>query len=373
MAAHPKVVAIGEIGLDYFRDHSPRDIQRSIFQEQLELAKELDKPIVVHLREALKDSFDILEKSGITHGVLHSFPGNVEDARKAVDLGFHISFAGPITYPKSDKPEVAASLPLKRILTETDSPYLTPQAFRGKRNKPEYVKYVIQKLADIFHPYSYDDIERITSRNIIKLFNLPLKKEPAIVYKIRGSLYINLTNRCSCNCYFCPRTGGDKGYVAGHNLFLKTEPTVDEIISEIEKHSVYDEIVFCGLGEPTLRLKELLEIAQNLRSKNKKIRLNTNGHGGLINKTDLAPKLVGLIDKVSISLNAHNAEKYIEICKPDKGEESYLAMLDFAKDCVVNNIPVDMTEVDLPDIDIDRCRQIASNIGTDFKVRRYSP
>jgi len=372
MAAHPKVVAIGEIGLDYYRDHSPRDIQRRVFEEQLELAKELKKPIVAHIRESLADSFEILEKSGITKGVLHSFPGNSADALKAVEMGFHISFAGPITYPKSDKPEVAAGLPLKRILTETDSPYLTPQAFRGKRNRPEYVKYVIQKLADIFHPYTFDDIERITSRNIVKLFNLPLIKEPAVVYKIRSSLYINLTNRCSCNCYFCPRSSGDKGYVAGHNLFLKKEPTVDEILSEVDKHSVYEEIVFCGLGEPTLRIKELLEIAENLKAKGRKIRLNTNGHGSLINKIDLPPKFVGLIDKISISLNAHNAQTYIELCKPDRGAESYQAMLSFAEECTSLGIAVDMTVVDVPGVDIDSCQQIALDMGAVFKIRRYS-
>ncbi|HBZ01460.1 MAG TPA: hypothetical protein DEO84_09100, partial [candidate division Zixibacteria bacterium] len=167
-----KIVAIGEIGLDYYRDLSPRDIQKRIFREQLELAKSLNLPVVVHIREAMADSLAILRESGVRRGVLHSFPGNVAESRAGIDLGFFISFSGPITYPKSNRAEVAATLPLSRIVAETDSPYLTPQAFRGKRNMPEYVRFVIEKLAEVFSPYTFDDIERITSYNARRLFGL---------------------------------------------------------------------------------------------------------------------------------------------------------------------------------------------------------
>jgi TatD DNase family protein len=128
LTSHKKVVAIGEIGLDYYRDHSPRDIQRRVFREQLDLAVKLDIPVVIHVREAMEDSFKILESSGIKKGVLHSFPGDEIEAKKALEMGFFISFAGPITYPKSTRARVATSLPLSKILAETDAPYLTPQA-----------------------------------------------------------------------------------------------------------------------------------------------------------------------------------------------------------------------------------------------------
>lgn len=369
MAAHLKVLAIGEIGLDYYRDHSPREDQRRAFASQLSLAKELDLPVVIHSREAMEDSIKIIRDSGVNKGVLHSFPGDEHEAEAAIDLGFHISFAGSITYPKSTRPRVAESLPLKKILTETDSPYLTPQAFRGKRNKPEYVRHVIEKLTGIFSPYTYDDIERITSYNARCLFNLPPLKTAKIVYKIRRSLYINLTNRCSCNCYFCPRNTGN-GYVAGHYLLLQREPSVAEILNEIEKQTDFIEVVFCGLGEPTLRLRELLEIAGKLKLKGHFVRLNTNGHGGLINKLDLPSKLAGLVDKVSVSLNAPDADTYVEICKPDRGDEAYRATLDFIKSCVRSNVQTEISAVELPEIDMEGCRTIAEELGATFRPRK---
>ncbi|UCE66583.1 MAG: YchF/TatD family DNA exonuclease [Candidatus Zixiibacteriota bacterium] len=372
LASHKKVVAIGEIGLDYYRDHSPRDIQRKAFEQQLELALELDMPVVIHIREAIEDSFKILEKSGVRNGVLHSFPGDEIEARKALEMGFFISFAGPITYPRSSRVDVAASLPLSRIVVETDAPYLTPQAFRGKRNRPSYVRYVIGKLAEIFEPYTFEDMERITSHNARRLFGLPFEKLPQIVYKIRHSLYINLTNRCSSNCYFCPRSGSTDGFVSGHYLFLRKEPSVKEVLEAVERESGFDEVVFCGLGEPTIRLKEMLEIAENLKIKGHKIRLNTNGHGSLINKIDLPLRLLGKVDRVSVSLNAQDADTYVEICKPDRGRESFNAMIEFVKGCKKTGIETVVSVVDLPEIDLEACRKLASDLGVNLRIRRYT-
>ena len=370
LAAFPKVVAIGEIGLDYYRDNSPRKDQREAFTRQLALAAELDLPVVVHIREAMHDALNILEKSGVSRGVLHSFPGDVPEAKTAVEMGFHISFAGPISYPNSTRLQVAGSLPLSRILTETDSPYLTPQAFRGKRNRPEYVRYVIEKLADVFSPYTFEDVERITSLGACRLFSLPIDKTSKIVYKIRNSLYINLTSRCSNNCYFCPRNATG-GFVAGHYLMLPKEPSVEEVLAEIEGQTNFNEVVFCGLGEPTLRLPEMLEIARRLKSKGYFVRLNTNGQGGLINKLDLPSKLSGAVDKVSVSLNAADADTYVRICRPDRGKEAYQAVLEFIKGCVDSGISTDVSAVELPEIDMETCRAIAEELGADFRLRRY--
>lgn len=372
MATHRKVVAIGEMGLDYYRNLSPRDTQRRVFNEQLELALKLDLPAVVHIRESVDESLRILERCGIKKGVLHSFPGDEDEARAGIDIGFFISFAGPITYPKSSRPQVAGSLPLSRIIAETDSPYLAPQVYRGKRNRPEYVRYVIEKLTEILSPYTFGDIDRITSYNARRLFGLPLAKTPRIAYKIRRSLYLNLTNRCSCNCYFCPRIASDSGYVAGHYLLLKTEPTAEQVLSAIDGESDFDEIVFCGLGEPTIRIKELLKIATVLKAKGHRIRLNTNGHGNLINRTDLPMKLAGLIDKISISLNTQDAQTYVEICKPDSGEDAYRAMIEFIKGCRSHDIQAVASVVDVPEVDLEACGKLATGLGIELKIRKYS-
>jgi TatD DNase family protein len=365
-----KIVGIGEIGLDYYRNISLPEIQREAFREQLDLAMKLELPVVVHIRDAIDDSFKILRESGISKGVLHSFPGSADKAKEAVKMGFYISFAGPITYSKSTRAEIAKSVPLGRILTETDSPYLTPQAYRGQRNKPEYVRYVIAKLAELHAPYTFEDIERITSHNARKAFCLPHEKNPEIVYKIRRSVYINYTNRCSCNCHFCPRV--HSGFVAGHYLKLQREPSAGEVIAEINSFKDFDEIVFCGLGEPTMRLAELLEISSLLKKRGHFIRLDTNGHGSLINKTNVPSKLKGLIDKISISLNAQDAETYVKICRPDSGAESYLAMVKFAEDCVALGIKTELSAVRIPEVDIEACRKIANELQAGFRIREYS-
>lgn len=147
----PKVVAIGEIGLDYYYDLSPRDVQQQVFMRQIDVARQLKKPIIIHDRDAHGDVLAMLKKEakGMT-GVLHCFSGSLEMAKEAIKLGFYISFAGPITYAKDGKlKEVAAKIPLERLLVETDCPYLTPQPYRGRRNEPAHVRFTAEEVARV--------------------------------------------------------------------------------------------------------------------------------------------------------------------------------------------------------------------------------
>lgn len=369
LSSHPKVVAIGEIGLDYFHDHSPRDIQREVFIKQLDLADEIKKPVVLHIREALDDAYDILRKRQRHQGVLHAFPGDSKYAAEGIEMGYHIAFGGTLTYPKSNRPEVAVSVPLSRIVTETDCPFLPPQKYRGKRNQPDYIKYVIEKLAEIFPKYSYTDIERITEKNAGRLFKLPVDDTPEIVYTIGDSIYINLTMRCTNNCYFCVKNKDN--HVAGHNLLLNDDPSEDEILAEIEKHSDYKEIVFCGLGEPTLRADVMLSLAQRLKTKGVPIRLDTNGQGSMINKADLPSEMKGLIDSVSISLNAENVDIYKQICRPQFGANAFKEITRFASRCKELGFNTQLSVVSVPQIDIDKCRRLASRMGIPLRIRKY--
>jgi TatD DNase family protein len=169
-----KVIAIGEIGLDYHYDHSPRDIQRKWFIEQIRMAKELDMPYIVHDREAHADIFNIMkaEKYTGTRGIMHCYSGNVELAREFIKMGFLISLAGPITFSNARKAkEVAKEIPLENLLIETDGPYLTPVPFRGKRNEPAYVRYVAQEIASI-KGISFEEVAETTSGNFKRLFNI---------------------------------------------------------------------------------------------------------------------------------------------------------------------------------------------------------
>lgn len=169
-----KVIAIGEIGLDYYYDNSPRDVQRKWFKRQMELAKELNLPIIVHSREANQETFDMIkdESDGKLIGVLHCYSGSPEMAKEYVKLGFYISLAGPVTFKNAKMPkEVAKVVPIDRLLVETDSPYLTPEPHRGKRNEPLYVRHVAAMIAEL-RGMTIDDLSRATSENTKRLFNI---------------------------------------------------------------------------------------------------------------------------------------------------------------------------------------------------------
>ncbi len=172
MAQHPKVVGIGEIGLDYYRDLSPREVQREAFVQQMELASELNMPVVIHVREAMAEAIKIVERyTGRVKGVFHCFPGTIEEARLLWTLGFYISVGGVITYKNSAMSRVAQQADPDSILIETDCPFLAPVPHRGKRNVPAYVKLVCARLAELWD-VSFDEAERLTTRNAEKLFGL---------------------------------------------------------------------------------------------------------------------------------------------------------------------------------------------------------
>src|SRR3989440_3560463 len=172
-----RVIAWGEIGLDYHYDHSPRDVQREVFERQLRLARSLNLPVVIHSREADDDTIAILREALADYergGVLHCFGGSLEMATSAIELGFDISFAGTLTFKKADDlREIARQLPLDRLLIETDCPYLTPVPFRGKRNEPARVVETARCLAEL-HGKGLGEIGRITSENFEKLFGVEI-------------------------------------------------------------------------------------------------------------------------------------------------------------------------------------------------------
>jgi TatD DNase family protein len=174
LASHPKVVAIGEMGLDYYWDKSPKDVQKEVFRKQIQLAREVKLPIIIHNREATEDVIKILqeEKASEVGGIMHCFTGSLEVAKQCMDMNFYISFGGPVTFKNAKKPkEVAAEIPMDRLLIETDCPYLTPHPFRGKRNEPSYVKYVAEQIATL-KEVSVEEIARKTSDNAMRLFGI---------------------------------------------------------------------------------------------------------------------------------------------------------------------------------------------------------
>ena len=196
-----------------------------------------------------------------------------------------------------------------------------------------------------------------------------------ITYPVKNGIYVNMTNRCPCACTFCLRHNSDSVY-GSEPLWLEREPTVKEVCDSIDKWDLekYDEVVFCGYGEPTERLYDLLEVAAYIKAKSDiKIRINTNGLSDLIWGEATAPKLEGLIDTVSVSLNATNKEDYLKTVRPKFGIDSYDAMLKFTKDCTKYVPSVMMTVVDVVTSPEEQeiCRKICESVGATLRVRPF--
>ncbi len=192
--------------------------------------------------------------------------------------------------------------------------------------------------------------------------------KPNFIYVLKDNIYINLTNRCTALCTFCRRISSP--LVCGFDLRLEEEPTVEQILEEIPNPSLYREVVFCGYGEPTLRLKDLLCIAEQLKKKQAHIRLNTNGHGNLIAHRSIVPDLKGSVDTVSVSLNAADEFTYERIVRPAFGRQAFNAVKDFILQCRTAIPRVVATVVALPDLDLAACRRLTEEeLRVEFRLR----
>jgi TatD DNase family protein len=372
LAGQSKVVAIGETGLDYYRDHSKKEDQKRLFYQHMELAVKHNLPVIIHNREASSDCLEIVRKySGRVNGVIHCFAGSRDDAKEFLELGFYISFAGPITFPKAENlREALKAVPVEKLLLETDCPFLSPQPKRGKRNEPSYLQYTIPALAELYK-LTVEDIERITTLSAKNLFGITQSDtKPEIAYVIRNSLYLNITSRCPNKCVFCSRETSP--YVKGHYLGTDSEPTVEELKDAIGDPSGYDEVVFCGFGESTERLDVLKDIAGYLKEKGSKVRLDTNGLGDLINGRPICEELKGLVDTICISLNTNIEDEYQKLCHSEYDDQAYPALISFIKEARDYIPDVMISIVGMPEIDVEACRNIAEDLGVRFRVREYN-
>lgn len=202
LAAHKKIVAIGEIGLDYFYDFSPKEKQKEAFITQLDLALQLDLPVVIHNRDADNDIMEIFRPFSLAglKAQFHCFNGSLEIAKELVSLNQSLSFTGNITFKKADElRSIVSQIPLENVFIETDSPFMTPVPHRGKRNEPAYVTLVADTLA-LLHNKSVQEIGEITTNNAMRFFGLEKTKKLVFTYQLSEALYINVTNRCNADC-----------------------------------------------------------------------------------------------------------------------------------------------------------------------------
>ncbi len=372
LSRHRKVVAIGEIGLDYYYDYSPRENQIRAFKAQIDLALKINKPVVIHNREADRDIMDIIRSycdSGLK-AQFHCFSGTLEDAKELVRMKHFVSFTGNITFKKSDGlRDILANLSMESIMLETDSPFMTPVPHRGKRNEPSYVRLIAEKMAEVHH-LTIEDIGRVTSYNVFRMFGIGARPDTAFTYKIGNSLYINITNRCNAYCIFCDRD--KEAVLSGYNLKMSRgqEPDAEVYNKEIGDPANYKEIVFCGYGEPTVRWETVKEVAAYVKNNGGKTRLLTNGHGNVINKRDILPELKGLIDTVAVSFNSPDRDQYAVLMGLDS---SYFdAMVSFARNAKKYADKVVMSIISMNEVDIERARKfVEDDIGVEFRVRQY--
>ncbi|MEJ5338789.1 MAG: YchF/TatD family DNA exonuclease [Aquificaceae bacterium] len=371
---HPKVKALGEMGLDFYKDYSDRKRQEDIFRKQIAIARELGLPIVVHSRDAEEETLRILkeEKAYEVGGVMHCFTGSYEFMKACVDLGFYISYSGIITYPNAqDLREVVKRTPTTRILIETDAPFLAPQPVRGRPNKPPYIRYTAEVMAQLIPNCSLEDVERMTSENAKLLFNLSTKgQEETITYVITNKLYINLTNKCNLHCTFCQRERERNFMVKGYWVWVSRDPTVEEVIRQIGDPKKYQEVVFCGYGEPTLRFSALKEIAKWIKERGGRVRVDTNGLMFTFLPKEKLKELKGLVDVWSVSLNAPDRETYDRVCKPAQ-PDAFEKVIDFIKTAVMEGFEVIATAVDYEGVDMKKTEELALSLGAKFRGRIY--
>jgi TatD DNase family protein len=386
LARHPKVVAIGEIGCDYHYNFSPRDTQMEIFRAQLELAVDRDLPVVVHTRESLPEAIALVDDIVARHpmwrtkcanphshmapprGVFHCFTGDADQAWHLQSVGISVSYPGIVTFKNSGVLDTIRSIGYDHILLETDSPYLAPVPHRGKRNEPSHLPLIAGTIAELLDE-SIVDIARTSRFNAKRLFGIGPPEKGQIIYSLKNSLYLNITLRCSADCVFCDRKG--EAIVKGYSLSIEREPTAAEMVEAIGDPARYDEIVFCGYGEPTVRLDVVKDVARKIKQHGGRVRLNTNGHGNILNGRDIVGELVGLVDAVSVSLNTADPKQYGELMRID-GERYHRAALDFATTCKKLIGSVVITVVDVPEVDIGRAqRLVEGELGLELRIRPY--
>jgi TatD DNase family protein len=246
---------------------------------------------------------------------------------------------------------------------------MSPEPLRGKRNEPANIVKVAEKMAELFNR-SVEEIGRITSYNAFRVFGIGDKPEGRHTYIIGKTLYVNVTNRCNADCIFCQRK--KNASIAGYNLEMKLseEPQSSVYINEIGNPKDYDEVVFCGYGEPTIRWDLVKDVASYVKKNGGQTRLNTNGHGNYINKRDITPEMRGLIDTISISLNSTDSYQYSVLMNvpPELFEE----MIHFTVLAQQHVEKVVMSIVSIDQVEVENARKFVEEvIGAEFRVREY--
>lgn len=363
----PCVIAVGETGMDLYRDRTAKERQRDCFAEHIRMAEAFGLSLVVHSRSAEAEVLEVLGEEPSVPVIMHCYTGPSEHALEAADRGFYIGFTGPLTYRANGRlRELAAALPRDRILIETDSPYLSPEPVRGRRNEPAYLVHVAETLSEVLEQ-DLDETAQILMRNSMRALQLEDPRRTDLIYELYGNLYLNITGRCSNHCRFCirDRTDGLGGYYLRH--YEEPDPDRLRALVGFLPPGSDRELVFCGYGEPTMRHLLLEELARSAAEKGYRVRLNTNGTclQRLSRRETL--RMLEPFHTVSVSLNASSMEEYERVCRPS-GSGAWKSLLEFL-DLARGRLGIRATAVRYPGVDMDAVEKLADNLDLPFRVR----
>ncbi|HEX5133139.1 MAG TPA: TatD family hydrolase [Candidatus Krumholzibacteria bacterium] len=337
---HPRVVAVGEIGLDFYRNLAPADVQQSVFRRMIAVAREKNKPIVIHCRDAFNEVLEALAAEGTSYrGIFHAFSGTPEEARKIFDLGFHVGIGGVITYRNARLSETVATIPLEKIVLETDSPYLTPHPWRGKRNEPSFVSHVARTIARV-RGISLAEVARVTTENYLAAMGLDAAALPRPVYRIDEAVYIQAASAELAD--------------------LDTVPP-DSV----------GEAVLTGIDDPLDRMDHALALAARARELGWQVSVNVGGLANHAAGRDVTPELAGHVDEIVLVLFGPTAESHNRLAFPAVSAEEWESMRDFVRCSVAAGIDTVCEFVAAPGFDPDPCRTFAKDLGAQYDIRMY--
>jgi TatD DNase family protein len=337
---NPRVVAVGEIGLDFYRNLAPREVQEAVFRKMIAIARETGKPIVIHCRDAFNEVVETLASEGPSHrGIFHAFSGSPEDAQRIFDLGFHVGIGGVVTYRNARLSETVAAIPIEKIVLETDSPYLTPHPWRGKRNEPSFVTHVARAVARIKN-VSLAEVSRITTENYLAAMGITPEALPGAVYRIDGAAYIQAAS---------------------------AQPADLDPISAEDT----DEAVLTGVADPLDRLEHALELAGRARERGLRVRVNTGGLANLVAGRDVTPELAGKVDEIVVVFYGTTATTHNQLAQPALRAEEWESVRDFVRCSAAAGIDTVCEFVATPGFDPDPCRLFAKELGAQYDIRMY--
>jgi TatD DNase family protein len=353
----PRMIGVGEIGLDYYYDHSPREAQRKVFRRMLWMARLKDKPVVIHCRDAERDVLDMLASERMRfRGIFHAFNHGPAEATRATELGFHLGIGGVATFKKSRLSEILHAIPLDRIVLETDCPYLAPTPWRGRRNEPAMVAQVVEALSRL-HGLAPEEVVRQTTENFALAMRVEEKTLPPPVYKIRNRVYIHTT----------PDT--EPGLLAD-----LAAQAADDIAGSGEGPgggSRAEEAVICGFYEPLDRIEQVMAVAERLRTKGVRVRVITGTRGHAALGRDAAQSLRGVIDGLTVRMYGTTPAQHEQVAMTGLGDAAFTSLTDCIESAVTAGIKTDCLFISVPKMKVERCRALADSLGAGCEVRRF--